>query len=115
MVIIADENIEQLLIEKLKQHFEVVSIYESCRGITDTEIARLASEKNAIILTEDKDFGDLVFIHNQVHLSVVLLRYSFNERHELYQVVINLFKQKPSELIGKFTTVTSKKIRSRNL
>jgi predicted nuclease of predicted toxin-antitoxin system len=115
MIIIADENIEHLLIEKLKQHFQVISIYELHRGATDNDIAKIAAQENAIILTEDKDFGDLVFINNQTHLSVILLRYSFHERNELHEVLINLLKQKSFELMGRFTTVTSKKIRTRNL
>lgn len=73
MIIIADENIEHLLIEKLKQYFQVISIYESYRGASDKYIAEIATRENAIILTEDKDFGDLVFIHNQAHLSVILI------------------------------------------
>jgi len=115
MVILADENIEHELITKLKEHFHVISIYESHRGASDTEIAELAVKQNAIILTEDKDFGDLVFIHQNNHLSVILLRYTFSERNELHEVLINLLKQKSFELMGKFTTVTSKKIRTRNL
>lgn len=115
MIIIADENIEHLLIEKLKVHFTVISIYELHRGASDNTIAEMASKENAIILTEDKDFGDLVFIHKQAHLSVILLRYTFSERNELHEVLINLLKQKSFELMGKFTTVTSKKIRTRNL
>lgn len=115
MIIIADENIEHSLLEKLKQHFQVISIYESYRGATDIDIADIATRENAIILTEDKDFGDLVFIHNQGHLSVILVRYIYSERNKLHEVLINLLKQKSFELMGKFTTVTSKKIRTRNL
>ncbi|TAE86682.1 MAG: toxin-antitoxin system, toxin component [Bacteroidetes bacterium] len=115
MVILADENIEHALITKLKEHFDVISIDDSHRGASDTEIAALAVKQNAIILTEDKDFGDLVFIHQNNHLSVVLLRYTFNERNELHEVLIHLLQQKSFELMGKFTTVTSKKIRTRNL
>jgi predicted nuclease of predicted toxin-antitoxin system len=115
MIIIADENIEHLLIEKLKQYFQVISIYESCRGASDKHIAEIATREDAIILTEDKDFGDLVFIHNQVHLSVILIRYTYSERNKLHEVLINLLRQKSFELRGNFTTVTSKKIRTRNL
>jgi predicted nuclease of predicted toxin-antitoxin system len=115
MVILADENIEHALITKQKEHFDVISIYELHRGTSDLEIAELAAKANAIILTEDKDFGDLVFIHQNNHLSVILLRYTYSERNELHDVLINLLKQKSFELMGKFTTVTSKKIRTRIL
>jgi predicted nuclease of predicted toxin-antitoxin system len=115
MNIIADENIEHTLIEKLKEHFHVISIYESHRGISDEEIIELAITHNAIVLTEDKDFGELVFIHNHTRISVILLRYTFHERSDLHEILTHLLKHKSSELTGKFTTVTTKKIRTRNL
>jgi hypothetical protein len=48
MVILADENIEHALITKLKEHFDVISIYDSHRGASDTEIAALAAKQKAL-------------------------------------------------------------------
>jgi predicted nuclease of predicted toxin-antitoxin system len=81
MIIIADENIPILLQEKLIANgFSVVSIFNDFRGITDFKIIELAqSYNNAIILTEDKDFGEWVFAHHIKNLSVVFLRYHFKE------------------------------------
>lgn len=115
MIILADENIEHVLIDALSLHFQVISVYRNYRGISDLEVIKLAQTHQAIILTEDKDFGDLVFVQNQNNISVVLLRYTFTEREEICNVLIQLFKQKSFELIGKFTTVTTQKIRIRNL
>lgn len=115
MIILADENIEHAIIDELKIHFQVISVYREFRGISDSEVIKLAQQNNAVILTEDKDFGDLVFVQNHNNISVVLLRYSFNERKEICATLVQLFKQKSFELVGKFTTVTIQKIRIRNL
>ncbi len=79
-MIIADENIPKQLIILLRNNgFEVLSIYESLRGITDVEIIKIAQEKKFVILTEDKDFADLVFVYNYYVISVILLRYQYLE------------------------------------
>ena len=61
-MIIADENIPLPIIETLvKTKIEMISIFDNYRGISDLEIIKLAQNPPKIILTEDKDFGDLVF------------------------------------------------------
>lgn len=57
-MIIADENIEHSLIAAIRAiGLEVVSIYESGRGIRDEDIINALRTPPRIILTEDKDFG----------------------------------------------------------
>jgi predicted nuclease of predicted toxin-antitoxin system len=61
-MIIADENIPLPIIESLLQNsIEITSVYKDFRGISDIEIIDLAQNPPKIILTEDKDFGDLIF------------------------------------------------------
>jgi predicted nuclease of predicted toxin-antitoxin system len=53
------------VIEKLRlSHIETYSIFENKRGISDKEIIDFAQHSLKIILTEDKDFGDLVFAYD---------------------------------------------------
>jgi predicted nuclease of predicted toxin-antitoxin system len=117
MVIIADENIPQFLQEKLTANgFKVLSIYNEFRGVDDLRIIRLAQENsNAIILTEDKDFGEWVFAHHINNISVIFLRYHFKESDLIFDKVIQLFLTNQVELINRFTTVTVNKIRTRAL
>ncbi|MBN8578043.1 MAG: DUF5615 family PIN-like protein [Cytophagales bacterium] len=72
-MIIADENLERYWIELLrrKQH-QVLSIAETYPRISDTEIAALAQQYRGILITEDKDFGELIFAYGITNLSVVL-------------------------------------------
>ncbi len=117
MIIIADENIPILLQEKLIVNgFNVISIFNDFRGITDFKIIELAqSNNNAIILTEDKDFGEWFFAHHIKNLSVVFLRYHFKQTDLIFEKVIQLFLTHQLELVNRFTTVTINKTRTREL
>jgi len=117
MLIIADENIPRSITESLSLiGIEVIYIYDEYRGIDDFSIINLAKQKtNTIILTEDKDFGEWVFSNHINGLSVIFLRYHFSELSEITNVLVKLIKEKQNNLLNKFTTVTSTKIRTRDL
>ncbi|MFM9838304.1 MAG: DUF5615 family PIN-like protein [Cyclobacteriaceae bacterium] len=72
-------------------------------------------DQPCIILTNDKDFGNWVFAHNQKNISVVFLRYQFPDRAKIIDIVVKLFQEHQTSLHGKFTTVTVKKIRTTKL
>lgn len=75
--IVADENIELKIIQNLREnHFEPISIFETSRGITDLEVIEIAEKNEALILTEDKDFGEWVFSHHKPTTGVILLRFT---------------------------------------
>ncbi len=115
-MILADENVYGLIIKTLREAgIEVYSVYESQRGISDMQISKFSLDPPRIILTEDKDFGDLVFAYKQKPTGVILLRYTFPETPEITRILINLLQTRGNELFGRFVTVTVKKIRIRNL
>ncbi len=115
-MILADENIEHYIISELrKAGIEVYSIYEQNRGITDKQIVEISRNPPRIILTEDKDFADIVFAYQTKNISVILLRYSIIERNETTKILIDILKNSLPLLIDKFTTITPKKIRIRNI
>ena len=51
MNILADENIEKSVIDFLHESQNIISIAELKPGITDHEVAELANNSNAILLT----------------------------------------------------------------
>ena len=112
-MIIADENIPIKLIEKLAEfNIKTYSIFEKARGATDKEIIDLAQNLPGIILTEDKDFGDLVFAYNQDKVSVVLLRYHYSDYQIIEENLID-FLQNYSIEQHSFIVITSRNIRIR--
>ncbi len=79
-MILADENIHYHIIKALREaSFSVISISENSKGIKDEEVIKKAIQNNYLLLTEDKDFGEWVFAHHVNNLSVIFLRYPFQE------------------------------------
>ena len=75
MNIVADENIDVHIIKRLRADgHSVQSLAEFEPGIDDEAVLRESRETNAILLTADKDFGELVFRQGLVHSGVVLIR-----------------------------------------
>jgi len=56
------------------QNHDVVSVFDEIRGADDRDIIKKANEQNRILITNDKDFGDLVFREKKPHKGVILLR-----------------------------------------
>jgi len=62
MSFLADENFPRPALEALrKAGCEVFSVAEECSGIDDEEVAALCERRQSILLTFDKDFGELIF------------------------------------------------------
>ena len=114
-MIIADENIPIQIIEALRSSkIETFSIFEQARGISDVQIIALAQSPPRIILTEDKDFGDLVFAYKQEKVSVILLRYHYSELEKIISILINFLLNNSIEQHS-FVVITTKNIRIRKL
>lgn len=115
-MIIIDENIEQILVRKLKDYTDdVISIREEYPGIIDEEVIALAKSDKGLVITEDKDFGELIFSYNFRGCSVMLLRYGKSDFDAIEQNVfkaLDYYKNKPGHY---FLTVTDKKIRVRKI
>jgi predicted nuclease of predicted toxin-antitoxin system len=113
---IADENIDSSIIRELRNFsIEVLSIREKYPGISDEDIINLPVEQPKIIITEDKDFGEWVFAHQKKNISVILLRYEHKDRKEIIKILQNLLSKNLNEITGKFYSVSTKKVRIREI
>ena len=66
MRIIADESVNYLLVLELRQKgYQILSIAENYPSIEDEDILSISLNPPAIVITEDKDFGELVFKHKR--------------------------------------------------
>ena len=53
---------------------DVTYVPELAPSITDDEVLREANRRSAVLVTADKDFGELLFRQGVIHSRVVLLR-----------------------------------------
>ena len=67
MNIVADEGVDRPIVDRLRQNgHAVVYIAEESPSSTDDAVLALANARASVLLTIDKDFGELVFRLNRV-------------------------------------------------
>ena len=61
MRFLADENVSGLVVERLRAGgFEVLSMAKTRAGASDNDVLAAATAQNCIVITEDRDFGELI-------------------------------------------------------
>jgi len=109
-MILADENIPFEITKSLrKEGFEVTSIYETARGIKDEQIIEMALKYDFLLLTEDKDFGELVFRLQMPHSGILLIK--IEEAQQKIPLVVETVTRNLQEMIGKFSVIDGNKLR----
>jgi predicted nuclease of predicted toxin-antitoxin system len=81
-------------------------------GLTDDQILALAVSEDRILITDDTDFGELVFHLGHQHAGVILLRLRdtvFASRRDRLDFVL----QRYSEHLHQFVVVTQRRVRIR--
>ena len=114
MKFLADENFEPRFVERLRREgYEVLYINEIALGANDEEVLHYANKWEAILLTHDKDFGELYFRQGLISKGVVLLRLNELSLNEKIERAVKAMKQHKAELVNAFTVVTANSIRIR--
>ena len=113
MTFVADENMYFEIVKALRElDFEVYSIAESNFSISDTEVLKIAFELNAILLTQDKDFGELIYRFKLPNHGVILLRLSPELGiTKIKMKVLDLILNHKEALFNTFTVIDKEKIR----
>lgn len=84
---------------------DVQAVVERHAGSPDDEVAALALADSRILLTEDRDFGRLVYAQNQQSGGVIFMRYPARARSELARDVAELVLRQGERLIGTFVVM----------
>lgn len=114
MNLLADESVDGPIVEALRQSGHTVAyVAEFTPGIADEEVLREANRLEALLITADKDFGDLVFRRRLVHSGVVLLRLSGMSNGQKADLVAAVFRDRASELQSSFSVVSQHQVRIR--
>jgi len=112
MRFLADESCDFAVVLTLrKDGFDVLNFSESTPRPDDSVAIGLALREERILLTEDKDFGRLVYSHGQETLGVIFLRLPTFARKQISKDVLNLVKREGEKLVGSFVTVQPGRIR----
>jgi predicted nuclease of predicted toxin-antitoxin system len=113
---LADESVDFPIVKSLRDNnFIVDYISEIKPGISDEKVLKLARQKSRILITADKDFGDLIYRSNKISEGIILYRLSGMPNHMKAELVVSIINTHISELQGSFTVITKDHTRIKTL
>lgn len=103
---LADESCDHAVVRALRADgHDIASAAEEGKRSVDAELIVRAHAEQRLLLTEDKDFGWLVFASQRDSAGVILIRYPGGLRRGLVDAVVSLVRQRGPELSACFAVV----------
>ncbi len=114
MKFLADEGVDKPIVTMLRNAgFDIDYVLELTPGSDDEVILELAHAQQRILITQDKDFGELVFRLQQPHHGIVLIRLEGYTPHFKAEIVTQFLLQHETEMLDRFTVIQPNAIRIR--
>lgn len=114
MRFIVDESTGVAVAKQLRDFgHDVVSVAEEMPQADDEDILERAAGEARIVLTNDKDFGELAFRSGHAHCGIVLFRLRDESTEHRVEMLHILLDKYPAHLENHFVVVTENGIRVR--
>lgn len=107
MKFLLDENISKKVAQYLKQlGHSTTRIREKFPGIPDYRVLEISNDKNLILITADKDFGELIFKSGYTSQSIILLRLKDQTSENSIKALRKVLDRDGSKITGNFVVIT---------
>lgn len=114
MNLLADEGVDRLVVERLRQAgHEVLYVAEMEPSIDDDIVLDRANQKQAVLITADKDFGELVYRLGRIHMGVILLRLGGLQLETKATVVTTAIEEHGTRMLNAFSVIAPGLVRIR--
>ena len=114
MNLLADESIDKLIVDEPRRNgHNVLYIAEFAPSIDDEAVLHQANLNRALLLTQDKDFGELVFRQGLVHMGVALVRLSGLSLPAKATSISTVLANHEDELLEAFSVISPGRVRIR--
>jgi predicted nuclease of predicted toxin-antitoxin system len=101
--LLADESCDFNVVVGLRAAgHDVTAVIETMTGAEDERVIALAASERRLLLTEDKDFGQLVFAAAALNAGVILIRYPSSARSGLNADLLRVLAERSVSLYGCF-------------
>lgn len=94
-----------------QQGHEVFSVYDQARGSKDDFLIQKAFSENWVLITNDKDFGEMIYREHRPHRGVVFLRLADERTPVKIAVLQALLDNHAGRLPDNFVVVTEDRVR----
>ena len=109
---IADVNIEKPIVDYLlKNGYDVKWVADYDCKISDEDLLKIANAEKRILITNDKDFGELIFLQKKISRGVILLRVKGQISQDKVRLIGKLIKNYSNKLLNHFVVITKNRIR----
>ena len=116
MRFLADENIEKAVVAFIKSKgYEVYYIAESSPSITDAAVLEYANSHDMVVITSDKDFGEMLYRKRKISCGLLLVRSRVETAESKVGLVRAVLEKAEDKLKGHFVVVSEKGLRIRPL
>lgn len=116
MKLLADENTHgDVVIWMRSAGHDVVYVAESAAGLTDDQVLALANAEERVLVTDDKDFGEIVFRRRLTTHGIVLLRLTAPVVQDRIDRLAAVWPAIERHMPGRFIVVGDTKVRIRPL
>lgn len=117
MRFLANENFPLPSMKLLRQAgYELASVTEDSPGIEDAQVLSRAADEQRVILTFDRDYGELIYrLRLPSPKGVLYLRFRPHTPEEPAVLLLNLLQTEGLQFEGRFTVVDRDQIRQRLL
>jgi predicted nuclease of predicted toxin-antitoxin system len=113
--ILADEGVDRPTVERLRQSgHQVWYVAEMEPGISDETVLDLANREEAVLLTADKDFGELVSRQGRMTGGIILIRLAGISPARKAEIVASALAAHGGEMAQAFTVITPGAVRIRH-
>jgi predicted nuclease of predicted toxin-antitoxin system len=97
----------------IENGYDLKAVRDINPRMTDQDILKLAAQEQRVVITMDKDFGELVYRARQPHAGVLLLRLETAGGEEKRQVIEQIMTHHANEIDGKFSVYQNGRLRIR--
>ncbi|MGC9394543.1 MAG: DUF5615 family PIN-like protein [Anaerolineae bacterium] len=112
----AGECCDAVTVEALRDDgHDVLYVIESLRGATDDVVLEQAFAENRILLTEDKDFVELVYQLRYPAYGIILLRFETQDAGQKIPRLRTLLIDESDRIAGAFVVLDPRRTRIRPL
>lgn len=114
MKFLVDESVEFSVVLFLRDSgHDVIAVAENFPSLEDTKVLLFGKNERRIVITNDKDFSGLIFLHQLPHAGVIFFRLPEEDAESKIEKLKLLLRTYPKRLPNSFVVVTPDKIRIR--
>lgn len=114
MKFLADESVDRQIVERLRQDGHLVRyVAEMEPGVSDDIVFASANQESALLLTADKDFGEMVFRQRLHTHGIVLIRLAGLSPSRKAEIVTSAINRHATELPRAFAVIAPGALRIR--